>query len=402
MDLDKDLKQFVEKQMTPIREKMLKEEQARYDEDVKRHKTRSEQLSDKGFSFKMQIVVVEAAILGAFAVFGQNISGLILLSLFTLILSMVFGVWSLRLEISSGFRLHQKESIDGLKFHWWKRELWKDPTVGEAKKMIEPSLETIKGDGKSEKLLKIFGLNADKVEGWFFRLLIASLFLIIISFITESKVFNFISNLSFVGFINNQDKVSDFSLIDFLIRLLEVFGILGATFFAAKSADAAKQALREMRLQNDPRIVVYVKQDEESLNILYLVIKNEGFESARDLSFEVSGDKIAILTNRTIADLPPIVDGVKILSGRKELVYPLQIAVGDTYKELKKSKCTIVATYYNNEEKKIFDRFDLDFRSLPDRKIGYGPNTKMLDVLRKIETNLSNIHSVLRGKLKGQ
>lgn len=180
-------------------------------------------------------------------------------------------------------------------------------------------------------------------------------------------------------------------IISLLLQILEVIGVLGATFFAAITVRLAHKSLIEQRKNEEPSIIIFVKQSNNSLNIVDLVIKNEGVRSARNIKFKVTGTNISALTDRKIKEIGLIKNGVALLAGGQEISQPLGLMLGDSYREYKEAKTRIKVSYENGENQKKTDIFLLDFKGLIDRKLGKSDVESIADSLKDIQSELHTI-----------
>lgn len=172
------------------------------------------------------------------------------------------------------------------------------------------------------------------------------------------------------------------------LRVLEVCGVLGATYFAAKSAKYAHQSLVQQRKNEEPKVIVFVKQSNNSLNIIDLIIKNEGVRSAKNIKLKVIGTNINALTDRKIKDIGLIKNGIAILAGGQEIAQPLGVMLGNSYKEYKKANTKIKVIYNNGEIHQKEEIFLLDFKGLIDRKVGESGIESIAKSLRNIQSEL--------------
>jgi len=175
------------------------------------------------------------------------------------------------------------------------------------------------------------------------------------------------------------------------LRVFEVSGVLGATYFAAKSVKLAHQSLVQQRKNEEPKIVVFVRQVKDSLNIIDFVVKNEGARSARNIKLKVTGTNINALSDRKIKDIALIKNGVALLAGGEEIKQPLGVMIGDSYKEYKKANTKIKVSYEGDNGQQNTDVFTLDFKGLIDRKLGSSHTESIAKSLSSIQKELHAI-----------
>ena len=180
-------------------------------------------------------------------------------------------------------------------------------------------------------------------------------------------------------------------VIEILLQALEVIGVLGATYYASKSASFTHKSLVQQEKNEEPKLVVYVEQSKTSLSVVNLVVKNEGIRSARNIKFEMKGDKISTLLDRKINEIGLLVNGISLLAGGKEVRQPLGVMLGNTFEEYKKSNSKIVVSYEAKPGIREKDVFDLDFRGLVDVKVGKTEIEMLTEPLEGIESELNTI-----------
>jgi len=179
--------------------------------------------------------------------------------------------------------------------------------------------------------------------------------------------------------------------ISLLLQVLEVVGVLGATFFAARSAKLSHQSLLQQQRNEEPEVVVFVKQAEESLNIIDLIVKNEGIKSARNINFKVAGTNINALTDRKIKDIAILKNGIALLAGGGEIRQPLGVMLGDSYKEYKRSNTKVKVKYNDGHNNQKEGDFHLDFNGLVDRKLGMSNFESIAKSLSSVQSELHEI-----------
>lgn len=180
-------------------------------------------------------------------------------------------------------------------------------------------------------------------------------------------------------------------IITIVLQILEVFGVLGATYYASKSASITHKSLVQQEKNEEPKLVAYVEQSKNSLSVISLVIRNEGVRSARNIKFKVVGDRIKTLLDRTISEIGLVKNGVSLLAGSKEINQPLGVMLGETFKEYKESRSRIAVSYETEPGKRINDIFDLDFKGLVDVKVGKSEIESISKPLEDIQDELHTI-----------
>jgi len=184
-NLKANLSKFLEKKFDPINKRMLEQEKERHKQFLKQHFEKYDVLAQRHSSYIYQLITLEGGILAAIIVFtnSQQITIWFTIAVFLILLSLAFGIWRQHLSIQASYQIHQQDYCWGLESHWWTRELWKDETVKKEKEIIEPNLKKSEIDYKntlSYKVLKLFRLNADRVENVFVISFVFALFFLIL------------------------------------------------------------------------------------------------------------------------------------------------------------------------------------------------------------------------------
>jgi hypothetical protein len=184
-DLKADLDKFLKARLDPINKKMVEQEKERHKRFLEQHAEKYEKLAERHDNYIAQLITLEGVILGATIIFtnAQQVTIWLVGAVCLILLSLIFGVWRQRISVEAGYQTHQWNYYQELKSHWWTRELWKDDSVKTEKEVIEPNLEKSDGAYKNKfeyKLLKLFRLNADRVEAVFIVSFLLSLFFLIL------------------------------------------------------------------------------------------------------------------------------------------------------------------------------------------------------------------------------
>ncbi len=177
-----------------------------------------------------------------------------------------------------------------------------------------------------------------------------------------------------------------------MLNVLNVVAVFTATGFAALSAKYAKDSVLEQKQHDNPHVVVFIKQREDSLNIIDLVVKNEGVRSSYDVTFNIEGDDLNVLTDRKLSEISMIKNGIALLSGGEEIRHPMGIMLGEHFNEYKNSDTTIKISYSDKNRNSFLGSFKLGFRGLVDRKVGGKSElSKATEALQEIHVELNKI-----------
>lgn len=140
-----------------------------------------------------------------------------------------------------------------------------------------------------------------------------------------------------------------------------------------------------------PRIVVFLEQREEWLNLVDLVIANQGQGLAKEIIFELRGDIKLISDNKKLSQLMIIKNGIKDFPSQKILKLPLVSLVG-RLDELENKNLKIFVNYKDEGKIKNYsDTFALDFKSLIESQLGSPPIYKISKSIEKIANSIEKI-----------
>ncbi len=184
-------------------------------------------------------------------------------------------------------------------------------------------------------------------------------------------------------------------IINYVLRFAEVFGVLGAMYFSYKSVLVAKENIEEIRKNERPKLVIYIKQPQDSIHQVNVVIKNEGKSSAKKIRFKVKGENFKTLLGKKLSDVEIIKNGIELLAGSETLSQPIGIMMGDQYKLLKSVNTSIDIEYLDDTGLTYTSNFKLDFKGLVDTKVGESNEEIMASSLKGIRSDLKNISNNL-------
>ena len=177
-----------------------------------------------------------------------------------------------------------------------------------------------------------------------------------------------------------------------MIELLTGVLVLITAYYAWQTRETVRAMNEANEANNRPVVSISLQDRVESVSFLDLCITNAGKGLARDVSFEVTGDDIEInayTANRkqALSNYQVLREGMKVLAPGETRKYWLLSVMGRA-DELRKSDTTIKVEYYNNDKSRYYtDEFKLDFRSLPEGRLGHDPVhhiDKEIEKIRKI------------------
>ncbi len=188
-DLKIDFERFMKDRLDPINQKMIEQEKAnKHNKFLEKHSDNFTRISDKHSSMISQLITLEGVIFAAIIIFSEpeTITVWILFSICLILISLIFGIWLQNIKTQSDYQSHEWDYKYELESSWWRRELWKDETVGVEKELIQSNLNERDMEYKKTytyKVLKFFKLNHDRVENIFKATFLLALLFLIFHFI---------------------------------------------------------------------------------------------------------------------------------------------------------------------------------------------------------------------------
>ncbi len=222
-----------------------------------------------------------------------------------------------------------------------------------------------KKKSKLKKYIKLFGLI---VLGWF--------------------VHNFVFDFSQITTYINENSV----IIQGLFTLALIFITAYYAWQTKRTVNVMNNAEKE---RNRPRISVYLKQSDEWVNFVYLVISNHGNSIVKNIKFYLKDDFKLTLSNRNLSDVRQFKEGIKNLTPGRELVIPVFNLVNN-FEEFKKANIKISIKYFDTFEQQFNDEFVLDITSLVDHQLGEPPIYKIEKNIEKISKSIQKIENKLK------
>ncbi|MDD5696735.1 MAG: hypothetical protein PHO90_02045 [Candidatus Pacebacteria bacterium] len=192
--------------------------------------------------------------------------------------------------------------------------------------------------------------------------------------------------------INLNLDTSDIQIITAIVQAFASLILIAVTAYYAyqtkKTVETMKHSEKE---RNRPRISIYIKQREDWLNLVELIITNHGQGVANNVNFKLSEDLTLLQTNKKLSQLDIIKNGIKTFAPNHTLVLPLVSLIG-RINELNNSKIIVTVDYQDNTNKENFsDNFFLDFNSLIETQLGS-------PAIYQIAESLKNIANCLKKK----
>lgn len=190
---------------------------------------------------------------------------------------------------------------------------------------------------------------------------------------------------NFLVFLNNNSGLASVLLTTVLVIVTTIYVIL--------TWRLAKEATTMRRLQSEPKVIVFYRLREESINIADLVIKNIGLGAAYNIKLKLSPD-FKYRTGKMISTINLFKNGIVFLGPNEEKRFWFANLV-EQYKTHEYEKLNIVITYFKtfnlkNKKNPIMESFEIDLTE------NYGLALAQNPPLDKIASHLENIGNELK------
>jgi hypothetical protein len=157
----------------------------------------------------------------------------------------------------------------------------------------------------------------------------------------------------------------------------------------------AKEAKTMRRLQSEPKVIVFYRLREESINIADLVIKNIGLGAAYNIKLNLSSD-FKYRTGEMISTINLLKNGIVFLGPNEEKRFWFANLV-EQYKTHEYEKLNIVITYFEtfnfkNKKNPKRESFEIDLTENYGLVLAQNPPlAKIANHLEKIENELKKM-----------
>lgn len=159
----------------------------------------------------------------------------------------------------------------------------------------------------------------------------------------------------------------------------QIVSALGTMIAAIVAVIAAIVSYRSAKQNNEtneqmvrPRVMAYIESDVTSVQIINLIIRNDGGGLARNVELGLGGDDIQVENwvskNELLSGHVLFHSGIEVLPSHSERKYSILSLVGQ-YEQLLTKQFTIKLKYVDStKRKKYTESYRLDFASLPSGK----------------------------------
>lgn len=185
-------------------------------------------------------------------------------------------------------------------------------------------------------------------------------------------------------------------------QIVSAIGTMIAAIVAVIAAIASYRSAKQNNETNEqmvrPRVVVYIESDISSIQIINLIVRNDGGGLARNINLDLDGDDIAVekwvSKNELLSGHVIFKSGIEVLPSHSENKYSLLSLIGQ-YDQLLSKHSLIKIEYTDSTSKKSYsESYSLDFASLPNGKWS-NADTK---APAAIANELKNIRRILEKK----
>lgn len=159
-------------------------------------------------------------------------------------------------------------------------------------------------------------------------------------------------------------------------QIVSAVGTMIAAIVAVVAAIASYRSAKQNNETNEqmvrPRVVVYVESDTTSIQIINLVVRNDGGGLARSVTLSLDGDDIDVeewvSKNNSLSGHVLFQSGIEVLPSHSENKYSLLSLIGQ-YEQLLAKRTLVKLKYTDSTKRKTYsDSYALDFASLPSGK----------------------------------
>lgn len=185
------------------------------------------------------------------------------------------------------------------------------------------------------------------------------------------------------------------------VQAISTVVLVAITFwYAWRTHRLVKVTEQSEKERNRPRIQVYMKQREDWLNFLELVVENFGESSAYNIQFELPYENLVVqdLNQRKLSDFNFIQKGIKHFAAKQRLKIFLMSLIGTSFDELGKKNVVVRVTYHNAVGESYTDDFHLDFNALIENQVGKPVVYDIKDKLDSMAKSLKSIDHVYKRK----
>jgi len=138
-----EFQKYFKENIEPFNQKMLEQEKKRHELFLESHNSHTERLYERHHTTNIQLIALVGVIFAGVIVFAnsEQISIWLVYALCSLLVSLIFGVWSLSIMIQASYDLHNMDYRSEVRNHKWNRKLWNDKTIDQTKKILERNIE---------------------------------------------------------------------------------------------------------------------------------------------------------------------------------------------------------------------------------------------------------------------
>jgi hypothetical protein len=131
-----------------------------------------------------------------------------------------------------------------------------------------------------------------------------------------------------------------------------------------------------------PKVIVFITQREDWLNLVDLVIGNYGNGIARSISFKINDDLTLITKEQSLSKVEIIKNGLSTLAPQQVIKFPLLSLVGRV-EDLQKKSLIISVEYKDHSQKHVYtESYPISFNSLVEQQLG---NPPIYDIVKNME-----------------
>jgi len=168
-----------------------------------------------------------------------------------------------------------------------------------------------------------------------------------------------------------------------------LFLVMVTVYYAIQTRNTVVAMKKSDELRNRPSVSLFIKQREEWVNFVDLIIINTGNNLAKKISFNLSND-LLLINNNYLSQTSIFKNGISILPSNETIRMPLISLIG-RIEELDNFETEITINYYDSNNKKYEEEILINFKGLIDHSIDEPPLYKIANNLEKISRCIERI-----------
>ena len=151
--------------------------------------------------------------------------------------------------------------------------------------------------------------------------------------------------------------------------MIEIFTAI-LIIITAYYAWQTRQSVKIMEESSLPYVSVYLDNEPSHITDIYMIIRNDGAQTAFDLRLEVVSGDVAVTEGPSrgtsqLSDMLFMKSKLSALPPRTEKRHLIIMSTPATWKTIEGARTTIKVSYHDKKGRAYCHEFDLDYASLP-------------------------------------